>query len=62
MITKTTKRPLSDFFGILRKKEEDLLEKTIEKSRKISKKLHEKRMKRMLKELKVKHKLVIWKD
>ena len=52
MATKTTKRPLSDFFGILSKKEVDLLEKTIEKSRKISKKLHEKRIKRLLKELK----------
>lgn len=60
--TTTVKRPLSDFFGILNEKEANLLEKTIERSRKLHKKLHEKRIKRMLRELKVKDKLIIGGD
>ena len=57
MATKTTivKRPLSDFFGILNEKEAGLLERTIEKNRKIHKKLHEKRIKHIL----VEDKLII---
>lgn len=54
MATKTTtaKRHLSDFLGILGKKEGDLLEKTIEENRKINRKLHEKRAKHIQKEFK----------
>src|SRR3989344_5836207 len=52
MKTITPKRPLSYFFGILNKEEADLLEKTIEESRKIHRELHEKREKRIQEEFK----------
>ena len=56
METKTAigKRLLSDFLGILNEKEADLLEKMIERNRKIHSKLHEKRAKSILKGLKLK--------
>lgn len=47
----TNKRLLSDFFGVLSKDEADLLEKTIERSRKIHSKLHEKRIKNVVREM-----------
>ena len=47
----TNKRELSDFFGILSREEADLLEKTIEKNRKINSKLHEKRIKNIVNEM-----------
>lgn len=65
METKSTtpKRPLSDFLGILNEKEADLLKKTIERNRKIHRKLHEKRAKHIINQFKVKgDKLVIEKD
>ena len=47
----TNKRNLTDFFGILSREEADLLEKTIEKNRKTHSKLHEKRIKNIVKEM-----------
>lgn len=47
----TNKRPLSDFLGVLNEKEADLLEKTINRNRKIHSKLHEERIKKIIKEL-----------
>jgi len=47
----TNKRPLSDFLGVLNEKEADLLEKSIEKNRKIHSKLHEKRIKNIVREM-----------
>lgn len=53
MTTKTTtaKRPLSDFLWVLNEKEADLLEKTIKRNRKMHSRLHEERIKKIVKEI-----------
>ena len=48
----TNKKPLSDFFGILKKEDGDSLEKYIEESRKQSRILSEKRTKKLLEGMK----------